>query len=255
MLHPIPVGRNAERCTGLGVNERNRTRVGPRDGFGKSLPRPPSSVTVTRLQLLALIPESTRKAKGGDPPAPQAASVLADLPRETRMRLEALRGEMASAASEAVSDDGAYLPAYLRFQGNMYRHIPPEAWEQRSEGVEVLIVSALYGLLASREPAVRYDCSMAEPLGSLGKLNRWWRDHGLPEILAAYVTRVGPRQVVDLLSLEYREAVSGYAARLGGIPVKTINFPGLGRGSQPRRGRIVTEVLGTGRIPTPSEDS
>jgi hypothetical protein len=138
----------------------------------------------------------------------------------------------------------------------MYRAIGEEAWAHRVPGVEVLIVSGLYGLVASREPVVRYDVSMAEPVERLGKLNRWWRDHGLPSILHAYLEAVHPPQVIDLLSLEYREAVEGYAHQLHGTAVRTIDFRGLGRGSQPRRGKRVAELLTTGRLQTrdPEDD-
>ena len=51
---------------------------------------------------------------------------------------------------------------------------------------------------------------------------------------------------MDLLSLEYREAVAGYGERLSGIAVKAIDFPGMGRASQPRRGEKVEEILRTG---------
>lgn len=200
-----------------------------------------------RTDVLVLIPESTRKASGGAPREPFGSL---DMSREARARLETLRREMASAAASTIRDEAAFLPAYRRFQGNMYHRIPLDAWEQRAEGVEVLIVSGLYGLLASREPAVLYDCSMAEALPPLGKLNRWWHDHGLPGILSDCLRSVRPALVVDLLSLEYREAVAGFAQDVGDASVKTIDFRGLGRGSQPLRGKAVAEILRTGRVPS-----
>ncbi len=155
---------------------------------------------------------------------------------------------MQKAAASTIVDPAKVMPAYLRYQGNMYRHIPREAWERRTVAVEVLIVSGLYGLVGSRDPVAYYECSMAEPLPPLGKLNRWWHDHGLPQILAAFITSEKPKLVVDLLSLEYREAVAGYADGVLGIEIKVIDFPGMGRASQPRRGEKVAEVLRTGRL-------
>ena len=125
----------------------------------------------------------------------------------------------------------------------MYRAIPEEAWEQRVPGVEVVMVSGLYGLVASRDPVVVYHVSMAEPLERLGKLNRWWHDHGLPGLLRTYLESVHPAQVLDILSLEYRAAVDGFASGLRGTKVRRIDFRGLGRGSQPRRGMVVAKVL------------
>lgn len=195
-----------------------------------------------RIETIVLIPESTRKAKGGTAEAAEDAVAKA-LPRGAKAKLVALREEVRSKAPAGSVDDSGLLPAHLRFQGNMYRHIPQEAWENRRPEVEVLIVSGLCGLVASRDPVVRYEASMAEPFPPLGKLNRWWHDHGLPGILGEYLKAVHPSNVVDLLSLEYREAVTGYADGLAGISVKTIDFPGLGRGSQPRRGEKVAEIL------------
>jgi len=140
------------------------------------------------------------------------------------------------------------MPAYLRYQGNMYRHIPREMWETRKPGVEVLIASALYGIVASRDTVFAYPHSMAEPMPPFGKLNRWWHDHGLREILAAYLEKTKPTTALDLLSLEYREAVAGFGDGLRGVVVKEINFPGMGRASQPLRGEKVAEVLRTGKI-------
>lgn len=207
------------------------------------------------IETLVLIPESTRKAKGGGAAADESPSFDEPLPRDVRRRLAFLRDQVREAAPDAIRDPKAFLPAYRRFRGNMYRAIGEEAWERRVAGVEVLIVSGLYGLVASREPVLQYECSMAEPVGRLGKLNRWWRDHGLPAILHAYLEAVHPPEVVDLLSLEYREAVEGYAAGLRGARVRTIDFRGLGRGSQPRRGKKVTELLTTGKLVPDSKDS
>ena len=71
-------------------------------------------------------------------------------------------------------------------------------------------------------------------------------DRGLPEVLAAYLDSIHPRLVVDLLSLEYRQSVIGYAAGLKGIDVRTIDFPGMGRASQPLRGERIARILQSG---------
>jgi cytoplasmic iron level regulating protein YaaA (DUF328/UPF0246 family) len=196
--------------------------------------------------LVVLIPESTRKRKGGDPYLKMVDGFAEALPEAEHDRLLAFRAEFASSWRNATAKDGV-MPAYRRFDGNMYHRIPPEAWETRNETVEVLIVSGLYGLLASRDTIFAYPHSMAEATPPFGKLNRWWHDRGLPAILAAYLKKTRPGTVVDLLSLEYREAVVGYADRLSNVTVKTIDFPGMGRASQPRRGEKVADLLRTGK--------
>lgn len=170
------------------------------------------------------------------------------LPATPRRDLERIRKEVSVATDPREVKTDGLLPAYRRFDGNMYRHIDPEAWERRVAGVEIVIVSGLFGLLASRDTIPAYTHSMAEAMAPLGKLNRWWHDRGLPGILGALLNAVRPEAVVDLLSLEYREAVKGYDAGLTGIPVKTIDFPGAGRGSQPLRGEKIEQLLRTGGL-------
>ncbi len=198
------------------------------------------------LEIIVLIPESTRKRKGGTALAP-ADAIAHALPAGPREKLEGLRDEIAAKSSRGAAADAALMPAYRRFDGNMYRYIPDDAWESRAPNVEVVIASGLRGLVASRDPLPAYPHSMAESMPPFGKLNRWWHDRGLPDLLASYVRAVRPKTVVDLLSLGYRESVTGYAADLGGIPVKTIDFPGIGRASQPRRGENVAEILQSGK--------
>lgn len=197
---------------------------------------------VDALHTLVLIPESTRKARGGEP-MPEASAVLDALPRDGKRKLTILRDQVRAAAPDSIENPAELLPAYRRFRGNMYRAIGDDAWDRRIPGVEVVIVSGLYGLVTSRDPVVAYHVSMAEPLERLGKLNRWWRDHGLPVLLRDYLAAVRPQEVLDILSLEYREAVEGFANGLSGSKVRRIDFRGLGRGSQPRRGKLVAKVL------------
>ena len=197
-------------------------------------------------EIVVVIPESTRKRPGGDARAPKGGFADA-LPPAARGSLTRLRKEVLEKSPKGNVDAGGFLPAWVRFDGNMYRHIPREAWEGRAKGVEILIASGLFGVLGSGDAIPSYAHSMAEAMPPFGKLNRWWRDAGLPGILHEYLAAVRPRIVVDLLSLEYREAVQGYAEGLTGIAMRTVDFPGTGRGSQPRRGEKVAEILRTGR--------
>ena len=201
------------------------------------------------IRTLVLIPDSTRKRNGSA--AGIAAPGVPDLlPEDDLARLVALRRAVATAAKlppapdldPAAKGKADLMPAYQRYDGNMYWHIPREAWEGRVAGVDVAIVSALYGLVLSREPIRAYGFSMAENIPGLGILHKWWRENGLPEVLASLIRTAGAERVVDLLSLEYRKAVDGYRDS-GEVAVEAIDFPGLGRASQPRRGEAVAEVL------------
>jgi len=194
-------------------------------------------------EIVVLIPESTRKARGGSSDGPEVDAISAALPATVRAKLEELREEVLLQSPKGSVRPGGPLPAYRRFQGNMYRNIPDNAWAQRSAKVEVVIASGLRGLVASRDTVPAYA-----PTPPFGKMNRWWHDRGLPAILASYLSAVRPRIVVDLLSLEYRESVAGYAGHLQGVDVRTIDFPGMGRASQPLRGERVARILLSGTV-------
>lgn len=173
------------------------------------IPQPSMTRDVTSPKLVVLIPESTRKAKGGDPNLPPIHQFLDALPKAQREGLQALREEV----EKAWRQDSTVRPlmsAYRRYQGNMYRRISRRAWEVRAPEVEVLIVSGLLGIVASQDTVPAYPHSMAETTEPFGKLNRWWQNNGLPEILKAYMGRHHPPLVVDLLSQEYRKSVEGY---------------------------------------------
>jgi peroxide stress protein YaaA len=202
---------------------------------------------VSRIDVVILIPESTRKRPGGES-GPEEDGIGSALPAPARRKLEDLRREVESKSPPRSVDSGKVLPAYQRFDGNMYHSIPRDAWEARSPAVEVVIPSGLRGLVASRDPIPAYKHSMAEPMPPFGKLNRWWHGAGLPDVLAEYLLAVRPKAVVDLLSLEYRESVAGYENRLAGIKRQKIDFPGMGRGSQPLRGEKVAGILRTGQV-------
>ena len=197
-------------------------------------------------EIVVLIPESTRKARGGSPGAPEVDSIAAALPPSIRAKLEGLRDEVLQKSPKGSVRPGGLFPAYRRFQGNMYMSIPEEAWTQRAPNVEIVIASGLRGLVASRDTVPAYALSMAEPTPPFGKMNRWWHDRGLSGILASYLDSIQPRVVVDLLSLEYRQSVAGYAAGLKGIDVRTVDFPGMGRASQPLRGEQIARILQSG---------
>ncbi|TLZ73614.1 MAG: hypothetical protein E6K06_02450, partial [Methanobacteriota archaeon] len=114
-------------------------------------------------EIVVLIPESTRKATGGSSEGPEVDAISAGLPATVRAKLEELREEVLLKSPKGSVRPGGLLPAYRRFQGNMYRNVPDNAWAQRSAKVEVVIASGLRGLVASRDTVPAYALSMAEP--------------------------------------------------------------------------------------------
>src|SRR3972149_6198669 len=104
--------------------------------------------------------------------------------------------------------------------GGLVVLIPESTRKDRGGDARARFAPGPSGLPASRDTPVHYEHSMAEAMPPFGKLNRWWHGNGLPRILAAYLNAVRPTFVVDPLSLEYREAVSGYAEGLQGLGVQ-----------------------------------
>src|SRR5207245_6435278 len=110
--------------------------------FTPSMPKP---------EVIVLIPESTRKVRGGSADSPEVDSIAASLPATARAKLEGLREEVLHKSPQGSVRAGGLLPAYRRFQGNMYMSTPDAAWAKRTPGVEIIIASGVRGLVASRD--------------------------------------------------------------------------------------------------------
>jgi len=104
--------------------------------------------SMAKPEIVVLIPESTRKARGGSSDAPEIDSIAAALPATIRAKLEGLREEVLHKSPTGSVRPGGLLPAYRRFQGNMYMSIPEQAWAHRAPNVEIIIASGLRGLVA-----------------------------------------------------------------------------------------------------------
>src|SRR5437899_11482361 len=86
-------------------------------------------------EIIVLIPESARKARGGSPDSREVDSVAAALPGAVRANLEASREEVIQKSPQGSVGTGEQAPAYRRFQGNMHMSIPDEEWAQRAAHV------------------------------------------------------------------------------------------------------------------------
>src|SRR5438132_11691827 len=167
--------RSLVACCGHGMYRRN-ARVDDQ----RAMVRSGVLDWVSRLDLVVLIPESTRKRSGGSSGPPGEDMVTGTLPVAVRQKLESLQAEVLKKSPSGSVEAGRFLPAYQRFDGHMYRSIPQEDWERRAPGVEVIIASALRGLIASRDLIPSYEMSRAEPLPPFGTLNQWGQPAGLP---------------------------------------------------------------------------
>jgi len=106
-----------------------------------------------------------------------------------------------------------YMEAYKRYTGRysqVYRQISSGSWDKltKTADLDLVIVSALYGLLKYNE-SIRYcDTTMKNKIG-YQTLKTWWRKNGLCTILNDYISENKILEVHFVLSNDYRRALGG----------------------------------------------
>lgn len=207
------------------------------------------------MRTLIVIPCSGRKEKGGENGLVWARdkSVIHRLPPTASERLLDCRRELAQKFGLAEGEDlgGAragpvpLMPACRRYDGNLYRKIEKALWSSvaRSDSVEIVIVSALYGLLTPWEPIRYYNVSMTDPFAHRLRLARWWSDQGLGRLLTEYVKRNGASVVHDFLSGAYADVAADLSEFKTAVKLQRHSYPGLGSGADHHRGRDVRALL------------
>jgi len=201
---------------------------------------------------LVVIPCSNHKSLGGDTKYDPKRSIVFSLPGSFGMELVAYRKELAITLDIPLgSDIGAdtsasfkFMPALERYTGNLYRAANIQLEDlNRLEGKYLLIVSALYGLVLPNEPIRFYDVSMTTKLSSGIKVATWWRRHNLGKLINAVATSIEASEICDLLSNDYRQAVSPWfpPSNLSSYP--TPDFQNLGQGINYHRGKALRKIL------------
>jgi cytoplasmic iron level regulating protein YaaA (DUF328/UPF0246 family) len=147
---------------------------------------------------LVLLPPSEGKAPGGGgPPWPEGTRRFGELDAARREVAAALRRAMrgdrpaavrllgvgAVAAEAAIHanlavDHAPTRPAIERYTGVLYDALAytdlPSKLRRRVDA-QVVIVSALWGAVAPRDPLPDYKLKMGATLPGLGRLSTWWR--------------------------------------------------------------------------------
>lgn len=201
-----------------------------------------------------VIPCSGRKHSGGGPAPLDAEWGLALLDPTSRRSLLEARAELGALLGLAPGPDLGgcangtieYLPAYRRYDGNLYRKARlTEADASGASAGRVLIVSALYGVLTLAEPIRDYDLAMpnAVPGATRKGVSGWWKERGLGRLLAEAIEALSAEDVHDLLSGNYRQALSAWPPPLSQGVYRPHAYPGLGTGSDYYRGDDVRRLL------------
>ncbi|HMM48949.1 MAG TPA: peroxide stress protein YaaA [Miltoncostaeaceae bacterium] len=221
---------------------------------------------------MLLLPPSQGKAGGGDGPSwRRSAHTFAALnphrtevvhavraalvaPQDGGQRLLDARGatlERARTAWEEL-DRAPTLPVWRRYSGVVWEAlVPPRptAAQIRALDERVLVISALWGLLAGADRIPDYRLKMTAPLAPLGRPAAFWRPH----IGAALDAHADDRWVIDLLAREQAAALDPRAlrrARLCHIELVRNLADGhrraAGHAGKQAKGRLAQAILRTG---------
>jgi hypothetical protein len=110
--------------------------------------------------------------------------------------------------------------------------------------MEVLIVSAVYGLLTPWEAICEYNVKMGKAITPRVSLVRWWTGQGLGSLLIEYVRRSGASAAHDFLSGAYTSISDELLSCLGdSVTVQRHTYPGLGIAADFQRGQDVRDLL------------
>lgn len=157
-------------------------------------------------RVLILIPCSERKRKGGIPVYNASSSIINYLTDSSKEHLLSLRKRLFEHFPLPFKIE--YIEAYRRYNGQIYRQISSSSWDKlkKNPELDVVIISALYGLLRYDEPIRYYDISMKNKKGQ-HTLKTWWRKNGLCAILKDYINKNNISKVHNVLSNDYNEAI------------------------------------------------
>jgi len=138
------------------------------------------------------------------------------------------------------------MKAYKRYTGpyaQIYRQISPNSWDklEKTANLDLLIVSALYGLVRYDEPIRYYDKTMKDRIEGQ-TLKTWWRNHDLCTILKDYINKNNISEVHVVLSNDYNEALFGCFTDIGAECVHH-DFSEYRSGSNAYRGKWVDAFI------------
>jgi len=139
--------------------------------------------------------------------------------------------------------------------GNFY-YAAEESLRDVADGeitdVDVLIVSAIYGLVKLNEGIRKYELQMGDTLHDGTKVYKYWQQHGLGKILFDYVSNHNIGYVWSLLpdsmpSFPYQQAFNEFwrLSREKGIECYHVKVPGAGTATGYQRARWLNEVIKT----------
>jgi cytoplasmic iron level regulating protein YaaA (DUF328/UPF0246 family) len=139
---------------------------------------------------------------------------------------------------------GMLKPAYKRYSGNLYNKIAESSWNKiaNSKDADLVIVSALYGIIYYDEPIINYNVAMGDNTLGKQKLYTWWKQNQLEDILAEYINTKEYTLVRSFLSGDYKKALPKIESKINAHWLQ-YQYPNLGSGSNYYRGKDVNNII------------
>jgi len=211
--------------------------------------------SITKMpNILIIIPCCGSKKQGGHSKYNSANSIFNYLSPDAQKHLLELRRQLfeyfniesGPEIQSPIKPSTLYLDAFQRYTGThsqIYGRITRQSWDklQKSGGLNLVIISALYGLLMFNEPIQDYNITMKNKIGS-STLKTWWRKNGLGQILKDYVLNQDIKVVKNLLSIDYNDAIRGTLQVLK-IEHEILDFSQFKSGSNAHRGDWVNKFI------------
>jgi hypothetical protein len=187
---------------------------------------------------LILIPCSGSKNPGGKKSVP-GRKVTDQLNEMNSQELYRLRQQVAISFNINLKngknpDSELLKPAFNRYSGNLYL--------DKRDDIDLVIVSALYGLIYWDEPIINYNVAMSDTVKPRCKLYNWWKQNRLECILATFLKNKKYNIVRSFLSGDYKKAIPQIESEIDGHWLQ-YEYPGLGSGGNYYRGKDVANVL------------
>ncbi len=157
-----------------------------------------------------------------------------------------LREHMVDLAGDITT--GPAVPAVSLYDGALYSRCQESMGavaNGRYPQIDLLIVSAYYGLVHPAEPIAKYDLCMDDDVAGM-KAYRFWQQMELGAVLEDYVRRRKVTNVWSLLASQYRKALNPFWKDVNGtVNCWQVTVPGGGQSNPARRGDWLERVLAT----------
>lgn len=165
---------------------------------------------------LILLSCSGSKRPGGIHKYNNEMLITSILQSNTIMKLNALRQQMATYIGEKQGpdigtslrgNDIEYMPAFQRYSGIVFKKSDFVHSYPKTKNLNVIIISAFYGILDAKEYIRDYNWQMGNKLPNGNHTKTWWKNNGLGEILLEIVDKLNPNRVYDFLFDKYRASI------------------------------------------------